>query len=102
MKSDQLKLPFGQRAKQIKSVKTKTESSPIKISELQALGITTATTLSAEVILELAKRYDQEAYTIHGALHNPSDVYNTYKVRWLVSRILLTMSLLSTRKTLSL
>ncbi len=31
------------------------------------------------MILELGKRYDQEAYIIHGGLHNPSDVYNTYK-----------------------
>ena len=79
MKSNQLTLPFGQRTKQTKSVKTRSGSSPIRISELKAHGITTATTLSAEAILELGKRYDQEAYFIHGTLHNPGDVYTTFK-----------------------
>ena len=79
MKSNQFTLPFGQRAKQTKSVKTRSGSSPIRISELKAHGITTATALSAEVILELGKRYDEEAYFIHGTLHNPGDVYTTFK-----------------------
>ena len=79
MKTNQLKLPFGQRAKQTKSVKTRTGSSPIRLSELKAHGITTATALSAEAILELGKRYDEEAYFIHGTLHNPGDVYTTFK-----------------------
>ena len=79
MKTDQLKLPFGQRAKQTKARKTKMGSSPIKISDLKAYGISTDTSLSAEVILELGKRYDQEAYIIHGTLHNPGDVYTTFK-----------------------
>ena len=79
MKSDQLTLPFGQRTKQIKSMKTRTGSSPIRLSELKAHGITTATALSAEAILELGKRYDEEAYFIHGTLHNPGDVYTTFK-----------------------
>ncbi len=79
MKSNQLTLPFGQRAKQTKSVKNRTGSSPIRLSELKAHGITTATALSAEAILELGKRYDEEAYFIHGTLHNPGDVYTTFK-----------------------
>ncbi len=79
MKTNQLKLPFGQRAKQTKARKTKTGTSPIRISDLKAHGIATATSLSAEVILELGKRYDQEAFIIHGALQNPNDVYTTFK-----------------------
>ncbi|NMB01416.1 MAG: hypothetical protein GX971_07880 [Firmicutes bacterium] len=79
MKTNLLKLPFGQRAKQTKARKTKTGTSPIRISDLKAHGIATATSLSAEVILELGKRYDQEAYIIHGALQNPNDVYTTFK-----------------------
>lgn len=79
MKTNQLKLPFGQRAKQTKARQTITETSPIRISDLKAHGIATATSLSAEVILELGKRYDQEAYIIHGALQNPNDVYTTFK-----------------------
>ena len=58
MKSNQLTLPFGQRTKQTKSMKTRTGSNPIKLSELKAHGITTATALSAEAILELGKRYE--------------------------------------------
>ena len=79
MKTNQLKLPFGQWAKQTKSRNTKTGTSPIRISDLKAHGIATATSLSAEAILELGKRYDQEAYIIHGALQNPNDVYTTFK-----------------------
>jgi DNA repair protein RadC len=79
MKTNQLKLPFGQWAKQTKSRNTKTGTSPIRISDLKAHGIATATSLSAEAILELGKRYDQEAYIIYGALQNPNYVYTTFK-----------------------
>lgn len=79
MKTNQLTLPFGQLAKQTKARKTKMGKGPIKIVGLKAHGIATVTSLSAEVILELGKRYDQEAYIIHGTLHNPGDVYTTFK-----------------------
>ena len=86
MKTNQLKLPFGQRAKQTKSVKTRTGSSPIRLSELKAHGITTATALSAEAILELGKRYDEkltsstELFTILAMSTPPS------RMKWLGSR----------------
>lgn len=78
MKS-QLKLPFGQPVKQPKPMAAGRESSPIKIAELKAHGIAAATTLSAEVILELGRRYNQEPCTVYGALQSPGDVYTTFK-----------------------
>ena len=76
---NQLTLPLGQRTQQTKSVTTRTGSSPIKVSELKSHGIATATAFSAEVILEIGKRYEQEAYAMSGPLQSPDHVYSTFK-----------------------
>ena len=77
MKQNQLLLPFEETIVSFKAPKPK--QNKIKASELKSHGITTPATISAEVILELGRRYEQEPNIQFGRIQSPDDIYHIFK-----------------------
>lgn len=76
MKTEQLSLPFGQVNQPHKKMHSK---SPITLTELKEHGLSQATTHTAQVILELSKRYSNESEPHFGLIQTPIDIYNIFR-----------------------